>query len=138
MSTLYRLMAIVPLFLIVLIIYNIMAFFGVDFSVNANAIFYAPLPSGAEWAPTWGDVLIMLSVLILYFEIIKSTKTGTASIVEHGLSMVVFIACLMEFMLMDIAGSSTFLVITLMSLLDVVAGFNITIASARRDFTMGA
>ena len=138
MSTLYRLMAIVPLFLIVLIVYNMMAFFGVDFGVNANAIFYAPLPSGAEWAPTWGDVLIMLSVLTLYFEIIKSTKTGTASIVEHGLSMVVFIACLMEFMLMDIAGTSTFLVITLMSLLDVVAGFNITIASARRDFTMGA
>ncbi|MDM8567706.1 hypothetical protein QUF74_18925 [Candidatus Halobeggiatoa sp. HSG11] len=138
MSTLYKLMAIIPLFLIMLIVYNAMAFFGVDFGVNATAIFFAPLPSGAEWAPTWGDVLIMTSVLILYFEIIKSTKTGTASIVEHGLSMVVFIACLMEFMLFDIAGTSTFLVITLMSLLDVVAGFNITIASARRDFTMGA
>ncbi len=131
-------MAITPLFFIMLIVYNIMAFFGVDFGVDASALFYAPLPSGAEWAPTWGDVLIMLSVLVLYFEIIKSTKTGTASIVEHGLSMVVFIACLMEFMLMEVAGTSTFLVITLMSLLDVVAGFNITIASARRDFTMGA
>jgi len=137
MSTLYRLMAIIPLFFIMLIIYNSMAFFDVDFGVNATALFYAPLPSGAEWAPTWGDVLIMTSVLVLYFEIIKSTKTGTAAIVEHGLSMVVFIACLMEFMLFEIAGTSTFLVITLMSLLDVVAGFNITIASARRDFTMG-
>ncbi|MBE9562921.1 MAG: hypothetical protein IMF12_08685 [Proteobacteria bacterium] len=138
MLSLYKFMAIVPLFLIMLIVYNAMAFFGVDFGVDATAIFYSPLPSGAEWAPTWGDVVIMLSVLVLYFEIIKSTKTGTASIVEHGLSMVVFIACLMEFMLLEIAGTSTFLVITLMSLLDVVAGFNITIASARRDFTMGA
>ncbi|MCK5876472.1 MAG: hypothetical protein KAG43_02455 [Candidatus Marithrix sp.] len=137
MITLYKFLAIVPLFFLMLIIYNAMAFFGVDFGVEATAIFYAPLPSGAEWAPTWGDIIIMLSVLVLYFEIIKSTKTGTASIVEHGLSMVVFIACLMEFMLFDIAGTSVFLIITLMSLLDVVAGFNITIASARRDFTMG-
>ena len=81
--------------------------------------------------------MLLLGVLTLYIELVKSTKTGSITLIEHALSMVVFIACLMEFILVEQAGTSTFLILTLMSLLDVVAGFTITVASARRDFTMG-
>jgi hypothetical protein len=111
--------------------------FGISFELNADPLFKMPLPSAAEWSPTWSGLFIMIGVIALYFEIVKSTKTGTGTIVEHALSMLVFIACLMLFLFAQKAGTSTFLIITMMSLLDVVAGFNITIASARRDFTMG-
>lgn len=135
---LYKFISIIPLFSVVVILYLLMAYvFGVNFELGADPIFKMPLPSGAEWSPTWSGMFIMIGVVALYFEIVKSTKTGTATIVEHALSMLVFIACLMLFLFAQKAGSSTFLIITMMSLLDVVAGFNITIASARRDFTMG-
>jgi hypothetical protein len=133
-----KIVSIVPLFIVILMIYNIMAYFGVDFNFESSqALFTVPLPSGATWKPTWSGILILLGVITLYVELLKSTKTGTATIVEHALSMVVFIAFLMEFILVKFAGTSTFLIITLMSLLEVVAGFTITVASARRDFTMG-
>jgi len=133
-----KIVTIVPLFILILIIYNVMAYFGVDFNFeSSNPLFTVPLPSGATWKPTWSGIIILLGVVTLYVELLKSTKTGTATIIEHALSMVVFIGFLMEFILVKMAGTSTFLIITLMSLLEVVAGFTITVASARRDFSMG-
>ncbi len=133
----FKMLSMIPLFSIIVILYLVMAFLGVDFQLGAEPLFHLTLPSGEEWTPSWSGIFIMLGVVTLYFEIIKATKTGSGTIVEHGLSMVVFISCLMAFLLYQPTGTSTFLIITLMSLLDVVAGFNITIASARRDFTMG-
>jgi hypothetical protein len=127
-----------PLFFIVLILYNIMAGIGINFEFNADPLFEMGLPSGANWSPTWSGIFIMLGVITLYLELMKSTRTNTGTIAEHALSMVVFILFLLEFLLVKIAGTSTFLILTLMSLLDVVAGFSITVASARRDFTMGS
>jgi len=132
-----KVLGIVPLFLILLVFYNIMAFMGVELGTTAQPLFSISLPSGGELALSWSDVIILMGVLTLYIEIIKSTKTGTGTIVEHVLSLVIFIVFLMEFILVGFASNSTFLILTLMSLLDVAAGFNITIASARRDFTMG-
>jgi hypothetical protein len=156
-----KLMSVIPLFVVILILYNVMVLVGVNFDEcttqtlqeykecndpekckniiehSPDPLFGLPLPSGKEWAPTWSSLILMLGVLTLYIELVKSTKTGSITLVEHALSMVVFIACLMEFILIDSAGTSTFLIITMMSLLDVVAGFTITVASARRDFTMG-
>ena len=132
-----KVISVIPLFLVIMLLYLVMVYSGMDLSFGADPIFELKLPSGKYWKPSWSGLLLMLSVIALYFEIVKSTKTGTSTIVEHGLSMVVFIACLILFLLLPLAGTSTFLIITLMSLLDVVAGFNITIASARRDFTMG-
>jgi hypothetical protein len=126
----------VPLFLIVLILYNIFAFIGVDLEFTANPLFQMPLPSGAQWTPTWSGVFILIGVVTLFFEILKSTKTGSSTLVEHSFSMIVFIVMLIEFLLVKQAGTSTFLILTLMSLLDVVAGFTISIVTARRDFTM--
>jgi hypothetical protein len=45
-----------------------------------------------------------------------------------------FLAFLIIFLTVKDAGSSTFLILTLMSLLDVVGGFTVTISTARRDW----
>jgi hypothetical protein len=132
-----KVITIVPLFFLVMILYTFMAAIGIDFGMGRAPIFEMALPSGSVWEPSWGGMFIMLGVVTLYVEILKSTRTGTGTIIEHALSMMVFILFFLEFLLWDKAGNSTFLIITLMSLLDVVAGFSITVASARRDFTMG-
>lgn len=90
-----------------------------------------------EWVLTKGDALLVLSIAILFMEILKSTSTGTATIFNHGLSMVLFIICLMLFLLNANFATSVFFIITVMSLLDVLAGVIVTIVSARRDFAVG-
>ncbi len=131
-----RVISYIPLFLIMLLLYHTMVVVGINF-VNPEPLFSFFLPSGAEWAFSSSDIFIMVGVIVLYIEIVKSTRTGTGTVVEHGLSIVVFILYLLDFMLIKQAGTSAFLIITLMSLLDVIAGFTITVASARRDFAMG-
>lgn len=67
---------------------------------------------------------------------LKSTNSGRSSIVEHMLSTVVFVIFLVEFLLVGFSASSTFFLLMIMALLDVVAGFSISITAAGRDVTM--
>ena len=90
-----------------------------------------------EWVLTKGDALLLLSIAVLFMEILKSTSTGTATIMNHALSMIVFIVCLMLFLLHPNFATSVFFILTIMALLDVLAGVVVTIVSARRDFGVG-
>jgi hypothetical protein len=54
-------------------------------------------------------------------------------IFNHALSMLVFIICLIEFLLVPAFSTSVFFIIMAMALLDVLAGVVVTIISARRD-----
>jgi len=127
----------IPFFAILLVLYNVMMVAGTNFGVDAQAMMTMTLPSGAVWSLTVGDLLIALGVIILYIEIFKATRTSADSIIEHGISMVVFIAFIIEFIVVQKAGTSTFFVLTLMSMLDVIGGFTVTISSARRDMSIG-
>jgi hypothetical protein len=132
----FKTMLVVPLLSIVMLLYLIFAYgFGVDFGMGNEPFFAMPLPSGAEWAPTWSGIFILFGVMVLFFELLKSTRTSTASQIEHLFSIMVFVIGLMLFLFLEKAGTSTFLIITLMSLLDAGAGIFISISSARRDVT---
>jgi hypothetical protein len=141
-----------PLLAIPIIIYNLMAFtFSGEVDANgvvrtmadqignpAYAIARIPMVSeGAVWAVTSGDLLVVLSMAFFFVEILKSTSTGAATIANHAVSMVVFIICLIEFLLLKNFATSVFFILTIMTLLDVLAGVVVTIISARRDFTVG-
>jgi len=99
----------------------------------ADAWLRVPMASGVEWVVSFGDVMVLLALLLLFIELLKSTSTGTAAIFNHALSMLVFIICLVEFLLHPAFATSTFFVILVMALLDVLAGVVVTIISARRD-----
>jgi hypothetical protein len=73
---------------------------------------------------------------VLFVELLKSTNSRGAAIINHALSMLLFIVCLMEFLLAPAFATSTFFLITLMVLLDVLAGFIVTIVTARRDMDL--
>ena len=99
------------------------------------------LPSGSVWKPTWGDLVVLFGLVTLNIEVFKATRTSNVSIVDHTLSTLVFIAFLISWMIAPWAvgpkGDSTFLFLTVMSFIDVIAGFTITISAARRDFGLG-
>lgn len=92
---------------------------------------------GPSWTFTLGDLLMQITLLLLFVEIVKATYTSTASLLDHGLSMLVFIACLIEFLMVDSAYTSVFFFIMVATLIDVVAGYTIGIRVARRDIGFG-
>jgi hypothetical protein len=96
--------------------------------------FDIPLISRDVWSISAGDAFIMLSLALLFVEILRSTRSGTASVMNHALSVLVFIVALLMFITVRGYGNSVFFVFTAMTLLDFMAGFIITTVSARRDF----
>ena len=139
-----------PLLAIPVIIYNLMAFtFGgtgeggaaltmaQHISDPTNGWHIPMVSEGAVWDLTSGDMLILISLGFFFVEILKSTSTGSSTIANHAVSMIVFIICLIEFLLLKNFATSVFFILTIMCLLDVLAGVVVTIISARRDFTVG-
>jgi len=120
---------------IVIVAYNIMAL--VTGPSMETTLIDAQLLSGAVWSMKVSDLLLVSALGLLFLELIGSTKTSTSSVINHGLSLVVFIGALIEFIVLPEFGTSTFFLITMFALLDVVAGFTVTIATARRDFSVG-
>jgi hypothetical protein len=127
-----------PLLVFSFIAYNVVVFliFGGNAAAWSNGLFSIGMVSGAHWVVTVSDVLLVVSLIFLFIELLKSTRTGSSSIVEHMLSMVVFVAFLIEFLLVGAAASSVFFLLGVMSLIDVVAGFSVSITSASRDVTV--
>lgn len=125
-----------PLTLISLALYNLIAF-GLIGSGFGQALYQAQLMSGGQWTFTLGDGLIVISLIFLFFEVLKATRTGAGSILDHLLSTFVFIAFLVEFLLVAEAGTSVFFILLVIAFIDVVAGYSVSIRSARRDVAFG-
>ena len=127
-----------PLLIIPLVIYNLVVFpfMGGNPAGWSGELFTVPMVSGIAWSLTSGDVVLVLGLACLFFEVLKSTNSGRSSVVEHMVSTLVFVIFLVEFLLVGAAGSSVFFLLMMMSIFDVVAGFSVSITSAGRDVTM--
>ena len=124
-----------PFLLFSVIAYNVIVFVtGAPFETT---VFQVPMISGAVWTFTLSDFLVTATLFLLFIEILKATRTGGNSLIDHALSTIVFIACLIEFLVVPEAATSLFFFITIITLIDVVAGFSVTIRAARRDFAVG-
>ncbi|VXB93889.1 hypothetical protein [Brevundimonas sp. G8] len=135
----------IPLLLIPVVLYNIVVLFGGSGGgaiVQADALLRDPLfsitmTSGAQWTIGSGDLILFLGLILLFFELVKSTSSQRVAIINHALSMILFIAVLVEFLLLPGFATSTFFLIVIMILLDVLAGFIVTIIASRKDFDFG-
>lgn len=127
-----------PLLLIPFVLYNILGFavFGGRPDGWSGEVFHITMVSGAVWNLTWGDVMLVIGLICLFFEVLKSTNTGRSSVIEHMASTALFVVFLVEFLLFGVAASSTFFLLMIMAVVDVVAGFTISITGAGRDVTM--
>ena len=126
----------IPVTVIPFILYFVLALVGVTLenSLVGDGI---NMMSGGNWKFNWGDLLLVITMISLFVEILKATYTSTVSLVDHGLSMVVFIAALVAFLLVPQAATSVFFLILVALLIDVVAGFTIGIRVAKRDIGLG-
>lgn len=134
-------MRLFPLLLIAVIIYNILAFgtglthHDVYSMLSSAATIH--MFSGDDWRYSVGDALVTLSLVLLFVEIVKSTRTSSHQIVNHGLSLLTFAVALVEFIVLHGFATSTFFFILVMCLIDVVGGYTISIVAAEHDLGLG-
>lgn len=103
----------------------------------SSQVYSFHLLSGDLWLIKGGELFLGLSIALLFIEVVRSTRVGTASITNHALSVLVFVAALSLFLTRPGYGNSVFFLFLVMSAFDFVAGFIITTAGARRDVTVG-
>jgi hypothetical protein len=121
-----------PLLLIPFAIYNMIAFLtpGVSWTAPVTTVH---MMSGQDWVLTWEDILIAFSIFLLWIEMIKATRMGMRSVMDHILAMILFIGMLVEFLLVPQAATSTFFLLMSIALVDVLAGFIIGMRASRRQ-----
>jgi hypothetical protein len=126
-----------PLLLIAVIIYNIIAFgTGLthhDVYATLTSAVSINMFSGDTWRYSFGDALVTFSLVLLFIEIVKSTRTSSRQIVNHGLSMLTFVVAIVEFIALHGFATSTFFFILVMCLIDVVGGYTISIIAAEHN-----
>ena len=126
-----------PLLVFAFVLYNaIVLLVGED--ALGHEIFELRLLSGGLWKFTWGDLVLLVTLVLLFVEIVKSTFTTTSTLIDHALSMIVFMAVGAEFLIVPQAATSVFFLILVASLIDVIGGYTIGIRVARRDLNIGA
>src|SRR5438477_6827588 len=83
-----------PLLLVPFVLYNMIAFL-LNLDLN-TVVFSIPLTSGRSMAINMGDSLVILGVLLLYIEILKATRLSLREIIDHVLSLVLFVGMAFE------------------------------------------
>ena len=121
-----------PLLLVPFAVYNMIAFLtpGVGWTAPVTTVH---MVSGEAWVLTWEDILIAFAILLLAVEIMKSTRIGMRTIIDHILAMVLFIVMLVEFLLVARAGTSTFFLLMIIALVDVLDGFIVSLRTSQHQ-----
>ena len=72
-----------PLLIIPFLLYNALALTLMAWSPAGwtNPLFTVPMVSGVPWSLSWSDVMLVIGLVCLFFEVIKSTNTGRNSVI---------------------------------------------------------
>ena len=121
-----------PLLLIPFAIYNMIVFLtpGVSWTTPVTTVH---MMSGQDWVLTWEDILLAFAIFLLWVELIKSARIGARGAVDHILAVALFVAMLIEFLLVARAATSTFFLLMAIALVDALAGFVVGMRTASRQ-----
>ncbi len=130
----------IPLLVVSFILYNLglAGLFGSGPAGDPweTELFSFHMMSGGTFSMTLGMLMIVIALLLFFVEIVKSTRTSNASVIDHLLSTFVFVAFLVEFLLVQGAAHPVFFVLMVIALIDVLAGFSVSLRSAGRDISI--
>ena len=132
--------AAIPLTILPFILYNL-AMLGLmgggGLPALKDDIVVLPMISGAIFSLSLGDIFVLVALFVLFVETLKATRNNSGNLINHMLSMLVFIAYLVEFLLVQDAATPVFFILMAVALVDVVGGFTVSIRSAGRDVSIG-
>jgi hypothetical protein len=130
-----------PMILITVILYNLAYFGGAvaghhEMQAILDHSFALKMFSGDVWKITVSDLFVLLALAMLFIETVKAARSTSREILNHAFAMLTFCVALVEFIVLKGFSTSAFFLITAMCLFDVVAGYTISIVSARRDLAV--
>ena len=108
-----------PVLAIVIAAYLLMASGG-DMMIDGDA-YSVTLMSGVEMTLRGGDFFVIAGLVALFLEMVKLAGGGAVSNLRHVLAIVTFIVAANAFVLLDYAGTPSFLLLVIMSLIVVLA-----------------
>jgi len=126
----------IPFTIVPLVIFNIVILFT-EPMVWDNVVFRVPLFSGVEWPLRVGDLMVIVGLLALMGEVFRATSMAKNAVTNHLLSIIVLIIYVIEFVVLGDAANSTFFILTIIALIDVLTGVVVTLRLATRDITFG-
>ena len=127
-------------------VYNVMALvtivapslFGSAYDATTHTLFSIPmLAPGTALALTFGHLILLAGLVSLFFELVSSTSSSNQALFGDALTMILFVVCLIEFLLLPPFATATFFLLTVMVLMDSMAGFIVSAVSARKDIALG-
>ena len=124
----------VPLLIFPFAIYNILVFLMPTFAWTGE-LWHFRMMSGGEWGITPDDIMIAGSIVILLIEMLKAARMSRRTIVDHLLSMILFVGMLVEFLMVKQVASTTFFLLLVISFVDVAGGFAVSRRAAQRDIS---
>jgi membrane-associated HD superfamily phosphohydrolase len=133
-----------PAVVVPVVIYNLIALAsGNDPSAIQNRlsspIGHITMPStGVSWGILTSDLMMVIGLVTLFFDVIASSRSSNDVLVKHVLNMLLFVGCLIEFLLLAPFVTSTFFLLIILSLMATVSGFVISTVSARKDIAFAS
>ncbi len=106
------------------------------FSIHAQARLTRPLIDlatmrGGVWPVSAADLLLVAALIVAFLDLIRGIGDRRAAMVNHALSIALFVACLAAMLVAPAFANSTFFLLTLMVLLALAAGFIATMGEVR-------
>lgn len=95
-----------------------------------RALIAFPTAGGGLWTVSASDLLLAAGLVIAFLDLLKGAKDRRTAVINHALSIALFVLCLLALALAPAFACSTFFLLTLMVLLDLVAGFIVATAPA--------
>src|SRR5437870_1808178 len=130
----------IPLLIIPVIFYNLIALGGgviahhdIQDLLSADHGVTIHMFSRDYWKFGFGAMVILVSLMLLFVKVVKSTRTTSRDIVNHGSSLVPFSIALIAFIVLKGCATTPFFFIVAMTVFDVVAGYTISIVAAEHD-----
>lgn len=123
-------------FLWLLIVYVFAKYAVVDLDMPVFDMQHVVWAQNELFYLTTKDIFLIVGVFLLFIEIYKAATTGDYSTSETIVSFFVSIAYLVLFLMWDKAHNVVFFILMLMSFLDAIGGFVISINAARKDIAI--
>jgi hypothetical protein len=132
-----KVLAAIPLLVLPVAVYALLALTlgGGPSSAEAGSRLAQPLFSfstsaGGAWPVSGSDLLLAAALIIAFLELLRGVADRNVAIANHALSITLFVGCLTAMLLAPAFANSTFFLLTLMVLLDLVAGFIVTMGQS--------
>lgn len=123
-----------PFTIFPLIAYNALVFLVPGrFGDWSSPLFTVELFHNGTLSLTLSDIMVLLGLLFLLLEMIRAAAAGRGALSNHLASIVVLIIYVGELLVVPEAATSTFIMLTAIALLDVLAGVTISMRAASRD-----